>query len=63
MHPFPDLSDHMVPLLDDKKYAVQVRAAAAYIRLVTQVKPPATPKRHLTTRPTQTKAPATTTHR
>jgi len=61
MHPFPDLRDNMVPLLDDKKNAVQVRAAAAYIRLATQVKPPA-PKRHPPVHHTQTKAPATPSH-
>jgi HEAT repeat protein len=33
MHPFPQFRDKLVPLLDDKKVAVRVRAAAAYIRL------------------------------
>ena len=33
MHPFPKMREMLVPLLDDKKGAVQVRAAAAYIRL------------------------------
>jgi len=33
MHPFPQFHEQLVPLLDDKKDAVRVRAAAAYIRL------------------------------
>ena len=33
MHPFPGFRQNLVPLLDDKKEAVRVRAAAAYIRL------------------------------
>jgi hypothetical protein len=33
MHPYPGLREKLVPLLDDKKEAVRVRAAAAYIRL------------------------------
>ena len=33
MHPFPQFREKLVPLLDDKKDAVRVRAAAAYIRL------------------------------
>jgi hypothetical protein len=33
MHPFPKFRENLVPLLDDKKGAVRVRAAAAYIRL------------------------------
>ena len=33
MHPFPVFRERLVPLLDDKKDAVRVRAAAAYIRL------------------------------
>jgi HEAT repeat protein len=33
MHPFPQFREQLVPLLDDKKSAVRVRAAAAYIRL------------------------------
>ena len=33
MHPFPQFREQLVPLLDDKKDAVRVRAAAAYIRL------------------------------
>jgi HEAT repeat protein len=33
MHPFPRFREQLVPLLDDKKDAVRVRAAAAYIRL------------------------------
>ena len=33
MHPFPVFQEKLVPLLDDEKHAVRVRAAAAYIRL------------------------------
>ena len=33
MHPFPQFQEKLVPLLDDKRNAVRVRAAAAYIRL------------------------------
>src|SRR5271157_654976 len=33
MHPFPEFREKLVPLLDDTKEAVRVRAAAAYIRL------------------------------
>ena len=33
MHPFPQFQEKLVPLLDDKKDAVRVRAAAAYLRL------------------------------
>jgi len=33
MHPFPQFRENLVPLLDDPKDAVRVRAAAAYIRL------------------------------
>jgi HEAT repeat protein len=33
MHPFPQFRENLIPLLDDKKDAVRVRAAAAYIRL------------------------------
>jgi HEAT repeat protein len=33
MHPFPEFREKLIPLLDDKKDAVRVRAAAAYIRL------------------------------
>jgi HEAT repeat protein len=33
MHPFPGFREKLIPLLDDKKDAVRVRAAAAYIRL------------------------------
>ena len=32
-HPFPALGQKLLPLLDDKKSAVRLRAAAAYIRL------------------------------
>ncbi len=35
MHPYPDLRQNLVPLLDDKKDAVRLRAAAAYLRLTT----------------------------
>jgi HEAT repeat protein len=40
MHPYLEYREKLVPLLDDKKDAVRVRAAAAYIRLqhVTQPK-------------------------
>jgi HEAT repeat protein len=44
MHPFPEFQEKLVPLLDDKKEAVRVRAAAAYIRLKTNPQPP--PVRH-----------------
>jgi len=37
-HPFPALRQKLLPLLDDKKGAVRLRAAAAYIRL--QYPPP-----------------------
>jgi HEAT repeat protein len=33
IHPFPQFREALIPLLDDSKDAVQVRAAAAYIRL------------------------------
>lgn len=33
MHPFSEMRESLIPLLDDKKEAVQVRAAAAYLRL------------------------------
>ena len=33
MHPFPEFREKLVLLLDDKKEAVRVRAAAAYVRL------------------------------
>ena len=32
-HPFPNLRPRLIPLLDDKKWAVRLRSAAAYIRL------------------------------
>jgi len=38
MHPFPQYRENLVPLLDDKKGAVRVRAAAAYIRLHPEAK-------------------------
>jgi HEAT repeat protein len=43
MHPFSEFRDQLVPLLDDQKDAVRVRAAAAYIRLqhVTKLPPAA----------------------
>lgn len=37
-HPFPQFREKLVPLLDDKKGAVRVRAAAAYLRLAPQGK-------------------------
>ncbi len=40
MHPFPQFREQLVPLLDDKKDAVRVRAAAAYIRLQHNAKVP-----------------------
>ena len=33
MHPFPGFREKLVPLLDDDRHAVRLRAAAAYIRL------------------------------
>jgi HEAT repeat protein len=42
MHPFPGFREKLVPLLDDKKEAVRVRAAAAYIRLQHVTEGPAT---------------------
>jgi HEAT repeat protein len=41
MHPFPQFREQLVPLLDDNKDAVRVRAAAAYIRLqhITKAQP------------------------
>jgi HEAT repeat protein len=33
LHPFPQFREELIPLLDDNKDAVRVRAAAAYIRL------------------------------
>jgi HEAT repeat protein len=33
MHPFPEDQEKLIPLLEDKKVAVRVRAAAAYLRL------------------------------
>ncbi len=33
LHPFPQFRQELIPLLDDNKDAVRVRAAAAYIRL------------------------------
>jgi HEAT repeat protein len=44
MHPFPQFRESLLPLLDDKKDAVRVRAAAAYIRLQQQTKAP--PAKH-----------------
>jgi HEAT repeat protein len=43
MHPFPQFREDLLPLLDDNKDAVRVRAAAAYIRLQYQTKAPARP--------------------
>jgi HEAT repeat protein len=42
MHPYPGFRQNLVPLLDDKKEAVRVRAAAAYIRLEHVTKEPTT---------------------
>ena len=33
MHPFPEFREKLVPLLDDDRHSVSLRAAAAYIRL------------------------------
>src|SRR5208282_3832950 len=38
MHPFPEFRENLLPLLDDNKDAVRVRAAAAYIRLQHETK-------------------------
>jgi HEAT repeat protein len=38
MHPFPEFREKLIPLLDDNKDAVRVRAAAAYIRLQSATK-------------------------
>jgi HEAT repeat protein len=61
MHPFPEFSEKLIPLLDDNKDAVRVRAAAAYIRLqpTTKVLPA---KSGIRTHPVQTTAPAQTIH-
>ncbi len=40
MHPFPQFRESLLPLLDDKKDAVRVRAATAYIRLQPKTKAP-----------------------
>jgi HEAT repeat protein len=40
MHPFPKFRENLVHLLDDKKDAVRLRAAAAYIRLPNETKGP-----------------------
>ena len=45
MHPFPEFQGKLVPLLDDSKDAVRLRAAAAYIRLHTQTQAPPVPSR------------------
>ena len=42
IHPYPGFRQNLVPLLDDKKEAVRVRAAAAYIRLQYVTMGPAT---------------------
>ena len=61
MHPFPEMRESLVPLLDDKKQAVQVRAAAAYIRLENETKtPPA--KHHTSTHHPPTAPPGKTNH-
>jgi HEAT repeat protein len=38
LHPYPELRDDLVPLLDDRKEAVRLRAAAAYLRLEPRAK-------------------------
>jgi HEAT repeat protein len=38
LHPYPELRDDLVPLLDDKQEAVRLRAAAAYLRLEPRAK-------------------------
>jgi HEAT repeat protein len=38
MHPFPEFRQKLIPLLDDNKDAVRVRAAGAYIRLQHETK-------------------------
>jgi HEAT repeat protein len=48
MHPFPAYREKLVPLLDDKRGAVRLRAAAAYIRLGHEAAPPPV-KRAMTT--------------
>ncbi len=61
MHPFPEMRENLVPLLDDKKEAVQVRAAAAYLRLQQEAKaPPA--KRHTVTHHPPVTTPTKTAH-
>jgi hypothetical protein len=45
MHPFPAYRENLVPLLDDKKGAVRVRAAAAYIRIAHNTKAPTSNRR------------------
>jgi HEAT repeat protein len=40
MHPFPEFREKLIPMLEDKKDAVRVRAAAAYIRLQPPAKTP-----------------------
>jgi HEAT repeat protein len=61
MHPFPEMREKLVPLLDDKKQAVQVRAAAAYVRLEYESKT-LPDKHHTSTHRAVTAAPAKTTH-
>jgi HEAT repeat protein len=46
MHPFPQYREQLVPLLEDDKVAVRVRAAAAYIRLQPR-QPKATPRKRI----------------
>ena len=57
MHPFPEMRADLVPLLDDKKGAVQVRAAAAYLRLDQDAKEPAV-KHHAATHHAPIKTPS-----
>ena len=49
LHPFPQFREGLIPLLDDDKDAVRVRAAAAYIRLQYSAK--ALPAKRVTVSP------------
>ena len=62
MHPFPQFRENLIPLLDDNKEAVRLRAAAAYIRLqhftqAAPAKPSAGTQPARTTPPVQTNRP------
>jgi HEAT repeat protein len=50
MHPFPKYREKLIPLLDDKKEAVRVRAAAAYLRLQHDAKVPPAKSHPVTTK-------------